>query len=566
MKNEDRRLIEDYLPLDTLNVIASKEKKHPKHPVALVHYWPARRPTTASRAAIYAALVPAPSTDDEREEAASFVAKLAAFKPDSKAIKEARDRIHKHHGGLAPKILDMFAGGGAIPLEVARLGCESHAIDYNPVAHLIELCTLVYPQTFGPSLADDFEHWSQIVLDRMRQELRDLYPSVQIKKNKAVVTQTNLFGGSKPQVSCGTEPVAYIWARTVPCRRPGCDAPVPLVRQAWLRKKGGAIAAVPRIENGCDLQWEVVSGSSVKEVSTQESQTGAGQAVCVACNTPAPTDHVKEMALAGRMQESIAAVVVQGPRSKLYLAPQAGMLPPDNQLQALLVALERELGFGPPDEVLQGKLRDQLPNYGFEHYRELFTPRQLLSLFTLVKQIRLAHAEMLDKGMAEDRARALATYFAMAFGRLANSFTKFCRWQGQDQKTIAAIGDRQALKMTYDFSEINPLANTSGCLQFAFENEAYCIRKLAKVGTPAVAVRSNAERLFYDDETFDAVITDPPYYSSIYYADLSAFFYVWLKRIVGNLYPEHFTLPARPRNAARPLHSRASTNGDDRQG
>ena len=157
MKNEDRRLIEDYLPLDTLNAIASKEKLHPRHYVSLIHYWPARRPTTACRAAIYAALVPAPSTDKEREEAASFVTKLAAFKPDSKAIKEARDRIQKHHGGLAPKILDMFAGGGAIPLEAARLGCESHAIDYNPVAHLIELCTLVYPQTFGPSLADDFQ-------------------------------------------------------------------------------------------------------------------------------------------------------------------------------------------------------------------------------------------------------------------------------------------------------------------------------------------------------------------------------------------------------------------------
>ena len=146
MKTGDRRLIEDYLPLDVLNAIAAKDKKHPKHPVSLVHYWPARRPITACRAAIYAALVPAPSTDEEREEAASFVTKLAAFKPDPKVVKKASDRIRKSHEGEAPKILDMFAGGGAIPLEAARLGCESHALDYNPVAHLIELCTLVYPQ------------------------------------------------------------------------------------------------------------------------------------------------------------------------------------------------------------------------------------------------------------------------------------------------------------------------------------------------------------------------------------------------------------------------------------
>ena len=543
----DRRLIEDYLPLDVLNAISGKDKKHPKHPASLIHYWPARRPITACRAAIYATLVPAPGTDFERKEADAFVTKLAAFEPGAKVLSEAKDRILKQYGGVAPKILDMFAGGGAIPLEASRLGCESHALDYNPVAHLIELCTLVYPQKYGPSLADDFEHWSQVVLDRMRQELRAFYPPVQIPGTKEVLDQTNLFGGSNPQAAPGVEPVAYIWARTVPCRRPGCEAPVPLVRQAWLRKRGGAVAAVPRIENGSDLQWEIVTGSSAKEVGAQESQTGAGQAVCIACNTPVPSDYVKEMALAGKMHESLAAVVVQGPRSKLYLAPQAGMLPPENQLHSLLVALEEELGFGALGEVLQGKLRDQLPNYGFENYQNLFTPRQLFALFTLVKQIQTVHAEMLDEGMNEDRARALTTYFAMAFGRLANSFTKFCRWESKGQITIAALGDRQAMKMVYDYSEMNPVARTAGCLQYAFDNEVYCVRNLARITNPAVVTRGNAEKLFYDDETFDAVITDPPYYSSIYYADLSSFFYVWLKRIVGDLFPEHFALPTPPK-------------------
>ena len=563
MKNGDRRLIEDYLPLDVLNAVASREKLHPRHYVSLVHYWPARRPTTACRAAIYAALVPAPQTDAEREDASSFVADLSAYKPHEKTVRQAWARIRTFHGGETPKVLDMFAGGGAIPLEAARLGCESHAIDYNPVAHLIELCTLVYPQTFGPSLADDLECWSQVVLDRMQRELRDLYPPVQISETKEVLTQTSLFG-SNPQIACGAEPVAYIWARTVPCRRPGCDAPVPLVRQAWLRKKGGAVAAVPRIANGSDLQWEIVSGSSAKEVSALESQTGAGQAVCVACNTPVPSEYVKEMALAAKMQESLAAVVVQGGRSKLYLAPQAGTVPSDKGLRSRLVELERELGLVLPNEVLQGKLRDQLPHYGFEQYHELFTPRQLLALFTLVKQIRLAHAEMIDTGMAVDRARALATYFAMAFGRLVIAFNKFSRWEPAVQRTKGAIGDRQALKMIYDFSEINCLSRTEGCLQFAIEREAYCIRELAKITNAAIVTRGNAEKLFYADETFDAVVTDPPYYSSIYYADLSAFFYVWLKRIVGDLYPEHFTLPAPPKRreaVAQPSEHNGNVQG-----
>ena len=220
---DDRRLIEDYLPLNALNAISAKEKKHPKHPVALVHYWPARRPTTVSRAAIYAALVPAPNSADERAEAASFVARLAAFKPDPGIVEEAGDRIGKAHGGRTPKVLDLFAGGGAIPLEAARLGCESHALDYNPVAHLIELCTLAYPQTFGPKLADDFKHWSDVVLERMRADVGDLYPAVQVPATEEVAKQAELFGGAgDPSPAIGrVNPVAFIRVRTVPCRRPG---------------------------------------------------------------------------------------------------------------------------------------------------------------------------------------------------------------------------------------------------------------------------------------------------------------------------------------------------------
>ena len=189
MAMNDRRLIEDYLPLDDLNAIASKEKLHPRRYVELVHYWPARRPITASRAAIYATLVAAPASDEQRGEAASFVKRLAAFKIDSGIVGDAAARIRAAHGGRAPTVLDLFAGGGAIPLEAARLGCESHAVDYNPVAHLIELCTLVYPQRFGPTLADDFARWSRVVLERMRQDVGDLYPSVQVSATADVAKQ-----------------------------------------------------------------------------------------------------------------------------------------------------------------------------------------------------------------------------------------------------------------------------------------------------------------------------------------------------------------------------------------
>ena len=557
MNLQDRRLIEDYLPLDAINAIASKEKLHPRRYVELVHYWPARRPITACRAAIYAALAPAPRDDDEREAAASFVARLASYAPDSRVVSDAAARIKAAHSGHAPKVLDLFAGGGAIPLEASRLGCESHAVDYNPVAHLIELCTLVYPQTFGFSLAHEFQRWSDVILEGMRDEIGDLYAPIEVPETEELDRQRLLFGTATDAPGTQADPVAYIWVRTVPCRRPGCTARVPLVRQSWLRKKGGAIAALPRVEDGNRLCWEIVAGSTAHEVSQHTGQTRSGEAVCVACNTPAHADYVKEMAVGGRMGESLAAVVAALPpkkpggkkRRKVYLSPGSTEQPNDGECHRRLEALLADSDIAPLAEEMNTADSTTVAGrgYGISLWRELFTPRQLLVLFTLVKRIRLAHRAMLDEGIAEDRARALTTFLAMAFGRFLIVFNKFCRWEPQDQITRGAIGDRQALKMTYDFPEINPFAATTGSLPFALEREAFCVRELAGVRLPCVVKRGNAERLFYADETFDAVITDPPYYSSIYYADLSAFFYVWLKRILGDLYPEHFALSAPPK-------------------
>ena len=323
----DRRLIEDYLPLNAINAIASKEKLHPRRYVELVHYWPARRPITACRAAIYAALVGAPDTEQERAEAGDFVARLAAYKPHGADVDEAQRHIREHNGGERPKVLDMFAGGGAIPLEAARLGCDSHALDYNPVAHLIELCTLVYPQKYDNALAADFKEWSGLLLKRMEAEVGDLYPPVRIPESGDVSNQARLFGTTAKTDGETVQPAAYIWARTVPCARPGCPAPVPLVRQAWLRKKNGAVASIPSVEDGDKLRWRIVSGKSIKDVSAQAGQTGAGQAVCVACGTPAPTAYAKEVAVNGRLGESLAALVVNGKRSKLYLDPTVSAIP-----------------------------------------------------------------------------------------------------------------------------------------------------------------------------------------------------------------------------------------------
>ncbi|MHC1765886.1 MAG: DUF1156 domain-containing protein [Verrucomicrobiia bacterium] len=566
---DDKRLIEDYLPVDALNAIAAKEKKHPKHQAALVHYWPARRPLSVSRAAIYAALVPAPKTESERERASKFLAKLAAYDVAISEVAEAVAQIRGFHAGRTPKVLDVFSGGGAIPLEAARLGCEAHAVEYNPVAHLIELCTLVYPQQFGSGLADEVDRWGKRVLASLKKATGDLYPLVTVPGKGAMKEQNDLFGDSIENTSAGAKciPVSYIWVRTVPCRKPGCGCEVPLVRRAWLRKKGVYVAAVPT-SKGKDktVEWEIVAGQTVQDVGSEnEDQTGAGESACPKCTTPVASDYVKECSVTGRMKEVLAAVVVDGGRSKLYLPPQASTQPNAADCAQRLTDTLTKHGLQPLEERMNTRDSTTVAGrgYGIERWAQLFTARQLLVLVTLVGCIRDAHREMLQQGQKPDRAKAVTTFLAMAFGRLANSFTKFCRWQGQDQKTIAAIGDRQALKMVYDFSEINPFAETAGCLPMAFENEVFCIRKLSQIKSVAIATRGNAEGLLYDDATFDAVVTDPPYYSSIFYSDLSNFFYVWLRRIVGDLYPEHFASITPPKK--REAVAQASEHGGDNE-
>jgi len=542
--NDDKRLIEDYLPVRELNEIAAKEKKHPEHPVALIHYWPARRPITACRAAIYASLVKAPTTVADRENLARFVTSLAAFKVAPGVIAKAAEQIAAAHNGRKPKLLDMFAGGGAIPLEASRLGCDAHAIEYNPVAHIVELCTLVFPQRFGPTLADDVALRARHVLEHLRAEVSGWYQPAEFRTAKAVNDQLAMFGGTEDSKKVSHEPVSYIWVRTVPCPNPQCRAIVPLVRQAWLRKKGASVSAVPKLKDGgATIEWRIAVQSDGDEDDERE-QTGAGGAVCLACPTPIPTSYVKECGMAGAIGESLAALVLPGPRSKIYVPghlTQSSVSPPDIDAIALRFGLQL------PTEILKGKLRDQLPSYGYENHRSLFTVRQLGVLLTLAGLIKEAHREMLAEGVEKERADAITSYLAMGFGRFANSFTRFCRWQSRDQITIASIGDRQALKMVYDFSEINPFAETAGSLPFAFENEVHCIRILSTVGSAATVTRCNAEQLPYEDETFDAVVTDPPYYSSIFYSDLSSFFYVWLRRILGGVYPEHFASEGPPK-------------------
>jgi putative DNA methylase len=311
----DRRLIEDYIPIEAISAEARREKSIRKGHISTLHLWWARRPLVAARAAVYGALVPAPDDKKAKQQAADFVADLCKYPGPRDAIAEARRAILQAHAerltaeGVAaglvpaqalvtvedieagraprPRVLDMFAGGGAIPLEALRLGCEAYALDLNPVAHLIELCTLVYPQQFGapdpaavgclPSpasgrapqaggyaraggegtwagLAGEVEHWGKWVLERVKAEIGDLYPPIpdprpaagtgdqagQLAMDLAVHETPESYQARSGMLT----PVAYLWTRTVRCKNPACGATVPLARQTWLAKKSGRYVAL----------------------------------------------------------------------------------------------------------------------------------------------------------------------------------------------------------------------------------------------------------------------------------------------------------------------------------
>src|SRR2546426_4485149 len=179
MSTHDRRLIEDLIPIREISAEASREKSLRHGNISTLHLWWARRPIVAARAAVYGALVPAPEDTQERATYMDRMRKLCTWDIPNGVLEQARKDILEANGGQPPRVLDMFAGGGSIPLEALRLGCESYAVELNPVAHIIELCTLVYPQKYGPSLVADVKKWGEWVIERAKATLIEFYPSLQ---------------------------------------------------------------------------------------------------------------------------------------------------------------------------------------------------------------------------------------------------------------------------------------------------------------------------------------------------------------------------------------------------
>jgi len=569
--NKDKRFIEETFPVKEVSIESAKEKNIRHGHISTLHIWWARRPLASSRATSYAALIPTISPGDKKEfdKKRDFIINFSKWENslDQSMIKQAREDILKANNGKPPKVLDPFAGGGAIPLEALRLGCETYSNDYNPVAVLIQKCTLEYPQKYGkpfkiknnPStlfpeiikqktldfdskivpnrLLYDVEKWSNWVLKEVKKEIGRFYPL-------------------DPD---GSIPVGYIWARTIPCQNPSCGAEIPLIRQFWLaKKKDKKIALFPYIE-GKQIYFKIVGDSYEKMplgFNPFQGTIAKAVAICPVCGAVIDAKTTRRLFQEGKTGQRMVVVVLHNlkKQGKTYRIAKEEDLEVFRETEKCLkekrTKLMGEWGFDPvPDEkipLMSGVFN--VPIYGMHKWSDLFNSRQKLALITFIEKVRFACEKMLEEGYDKEYAKALETYLSFVIDRQADYNSKLCIWAVAGEFIAHTFG-RQALPMVWDYFELCPWSEATGDWNSATNWILRVIEHLSCTSQLFATVsQSSAISLPYPDNYFDAVFTDPPYYFNVPYADLSDFFYVWLKRSVGDLFPELFSTPLTPKN------------------
>lgn len=562
-----KKLIEVALPLEDINAASAREKsiRH-GHPSTL-HLWWARRPLAAARAVIWSSLVDDPSAHSEEfptteEQAAerrrlfNILRELVVWENsnDEHVLEAAKAEIRKSMGDNLPSLLDPFAGGGAIPLEAQRLGLESYAQDLNPVAVIINKAMIEIPPLFAEKpavnpkargdlhnegwsgnsgLAADVEYYGNWMKEEAERRIGHLYPRVQVPERH---------GGGDGTV------IAWLWARTVKCPNPACGGEAILVRSFDLSKKKGKEWHVEPVCKGGEVNFEVKPGKA-----TRDGTVNRRGATCVHCDAPIAFDHIREESREGRMGAKLMAIVAEGQRGRIYIAPD----------EAQMVAADVPI----PDDYPQGKLAYYPGHlntnvYGLDEFWKLFTNRQLTALTTFSTLVgegqKLAEKDALAAGLADDgvgladggtgaRAygEAVGVYLAFVVDKLTDYHSSICSWNAGRDQTRNVFG-RQAIPMTWDYAENNPLCSSSGSMINMVDWITKVLGQLPVRTEPGFARQFDAQ----SDNGMRGILvsTDPPYYDNIGYADLSDFFYVWLRQSLRHTYPKLFSTMLVPKH------------------
>ncbi|MFC6920434.1 DUF1156 domain-containing protein [Meiothermus taiwanensis] len=598
-----KKLIEVALPLEAINAASAREKsiRH-GHPSTL-HLWWARRPLASARAVIFAQVVDDPSacpeefpTEEaqagERERLFRLIEKLVQWEntTDEALLQEARREIWKSwqracrdnaghpraeelfNPQKLPAFHDPFAGGGALPLEAQRLGLEAYASDLNPVAVLINKAMIEIPPRFAgrppvnpeargekalmerewkgaQGLAEDVRYYGKWMRDEAERRIGHLYPKVKITPEMAQ-NRPDL----KPLVGQELTVIAWIWARTVRSPNPAfAHVEVPLASTFMLSTKPGKEAYVEPVIEGDTYRFTVKVGKP-RDPEAVKLGTSAGKRSafrCLLSGVPIPYDYIRAEGKAGRMRARLMAIVAEGPKGRVYL-PSV----PEHEEIAQKVSPTWK-----PDMPLPDNPRDfKTPLYGLTTFGDLFTPRQLVALTTFADLVGEAmervRRDALAAGLPDDEtplreggtgarayAEAVGVYLGMSVSKMADAQSSLCRWKPSMDQSIATFG-RQALPMVWDYSEANPFGGMAGDPFVSLKNMTRVFDTLPSFASGS-AYQGNAQNTNIHEGT--VVSTDPPYYDNVGYADLSDFFYVWLRRSLRSVFPDLFATVAVPK-------------------
>jgi len=606
MTNTKKKLIEVALPLEAINKASAREKsiRH-GHPSTL-HLWWARRPLAAARAVIFAQMVDDPSAhpdlfptlkkqDKERQRLFRIIEDLVLWENtnNEKVLQQARDEIWASWRRTCaenaddprakelfdryklPAFHDPFAGGGSLPLEAQRLGLEAYASDLNPVAVLICKALIEIPPKFAglppvnpewqsktpeekamrtwkgaEGLADDVRYYGKWMRDEAEKSIGHLYPKLDVTKEMAE-KRPDL----KSYVGKSLTVIAWLWARTVKSPNPAFPhVDVPLASTFMLSTKAGKEAYVEPVIEKDGYRFTVKAGKSKNPEAVKNGTKLARGANfrCIMSETPISGDYIKAEGKAGRMGARLMAIVAEGERGRVYLA----------QTPEHVLAANKQNPEWKPENELVGKCRDQLPLYGMNTFADIFTARQLVTLTTFsdlvgdamdhIRRSAVA-ANLSDKGEhlgigGIDRtayAESVGVYLGEVVSKITSYHCSLCIWRANMDKSGRAFG-RQAIPMVWDFPECNPFAGAGGDWDGACTDAS---RVLAGLGHFSIGYsRQSAAQIQEQQFAKDRVIsTDPPYYDNICYADLSDFFYVWLRRTLRPIFPDLFATLAVPK-------------------
>jgi putative DNA methylase len=602
-----KKLIEVALPLEAINKASAREKsiRH-GHPSTL-HLWWARRPLAAARAVIFAQMVDDPSTrpdlfptekkqEKERQRLFRIIEDLVLWEntTNEKVLQAARNEIWESwrracaenadhprakelfNRNKLPAFHDPFAGGGALPLEAQRLGLEAYASDLNPVAVLINKAMIEIPPKFSgkPSvnpddqrnkdlvgrtwrgaqgLAEDVRYYGKWMRDEAEKRIGRHYPKIEITAEMAKDRKD-----LKPLIGQKLTVIAWLWARTVKSPNPAFSkVDVPLASTFMLSTRPGKEAYVePAIEEG-GYRFTVKVGKPKEAERAKNGTKAIGRGanfLCVMSGTPIAGEYVRAECRAGRMGARLMAVVAEGDRGRVYIPPVDDH-ETAAQCEPVSDAPVQEL----PREGI-GRTNFWCVLYGLSRFADLFTPRQLVALTTfsdLVQEAReRVHRDAIQAGLPDDvrrldvggtsaaaYAEAVATYLTFAVSKAADRNSSLCVWESKMDRMRGTFG-RHALPMTWDYVETNPFAGAGGDIYGTAHSLCEVLDNLiGRVPGQALQGDASSQSLSRDR----VVSSDPPYYDNIAYADLSDFFYVWLRRSLRSVFPDLFATLAVPK-------------------